>query len=327
MPDIQDPMTRDVRVIHVATAGDIHIAAPFMAMAWTLSQQSASRPVTLHVIDSGLQAATAGALERLSTASKGQFQVRWLALNPERVDSLPTVPRYPKEAFMRLLLPGLLGELPKVLWLDCDVLVAGNLADLWDTDLAGDAAAAVPEFGARTVQAMVTEGMIGSLVSPGRADAPGFNSGVLLIDLQQWRADGLGDRALALSSAHANDLKFADQDALNVVLAGRWHRLDLDWNVQLGALRSIPFVPQERLYPEVLGRASELLRSPKILHFAGSKPWKSGLRSHYRQEYYDALRRSGFYTPNGFRRARLSETVQGMRFYVARRIHAAVSKS
>lgn len=319
-------MARAADGIHVATAGDIHIAAPFMAMAWTLSQQSATHPITLHVIDSGLQAATAEALQQLSAASQGRFEVRWLTLPPESMCSLPTVSRYPKEAFLRLLLPALLGGLPKVLWLDCDVLVFGNLRELWHTDLAANAAAAVPEYGARSLRAIVTADMIGSIVPPGKADDPGFNSGILLIDLDRWRADGLGEHALALSCAHANELKFADQDALNVVLAGRWHRLDLDWNVQLGALRSIPVVPQERIYPEVLERAAALIQAPRILHFAGSKPWKSGLRSPYRQEYYDALRRSGFHTPMNFRRARLSETVQAMWFFITHRLSRVVSK-
>ena len=312
------PVT-ETRLIHVATAGNANIAAAFMAMAWTLSRSAQICPIKLHIVDGGLRSLTSSVLERLVSASGGQFEVHWIQLSEQMTLSLPTAPGYPKEAFMRLLLPVLLSSLKKVIWLDCDVLLSTNLEELWSTEMHGYPAAAVQEYGARSVKGMVSEAMLEGACLGNKASLAGFNSGVMLLNLEEWRAQGLGEKVLSLSRHYASSLRFADQDALNVVLAGAWHKLDLEWNVQIGALRSIPRVPAERIAEEVLQRETQLLKYPRIIHFAGSKPWMSGLRSPFRSNYFEALRNSGYYSPMDFKMTYLSATWPAITFFLARR--------
>ena len=47
-------------------------------------------------------------------------------------------------SYYRLKLPDLLpGELSRILYLDCDMIVTGKLRPLWETDISGMAVAAV----------------------------------------------------------------------------------------------------------------------------------------------------------------------------------------
>jgi len=83
-----------------------------------------------------------------------------------------------------------------------------------------------------------------------------FNSGVLRINRNGW--DELGQAAWRLFQAQAGNSKFPDQDALNMVSAGRRMPMSLRWN-----------------FPVFMCNAGvEESIQPRIYHFMGSpKPW------------------------------------------------------
>jgi hypothetical protein len=84
-----------------------------------------------------------------------------------------------------------------------------------------------------------------------------FNSGVLRFRRSEWAGISRDCIALCRSSA-GRAFKFADQDALNVVLAGRTSLASLKWN-----------------FPGFfLGRGIEDIAAPKIVHYMSKpRPW------------------------------------------------------
>ena len=87
----------------------------------------------------------------------------------------------------RLLLDRLLPpDVDRVLYLDGDTIVRGNLAELWQTDM-GDAV-----IGACVEPTMDKQRKI----ALGMENVPYFNSGVLLIDLDKWRKQCTGQRII-----------------------------------------------------------------------------------------------------------------------------------
>jgi len=97
-----------------------------------------------------------------------------------------------------------------------------------------------------------------------------FNSGVLLMDLGQWREAGYGEALLKLIAA--NSYRHHDQDALNKLFLHNWQVLPLRWNM-------IP--PVSYLFAKILKSkkyrvmAIEANKNPAIIHFAGrTKPWE-----------------------------------------------------
>ena len=154
----------------------------------------------------------------------------------------------------------------------------GDLAELWNMDLGGQAMAAVQDAGRPCIDAPRTmtgassdkQPTISDYADYGIApDDPYLNAGVLVLDLEQWRNEGIMAECLELATNRQYESH--DQDVLNVVLHGKWLSLPPKWNVVLRVyrLRSFqngPYGGQEFV---------ECIVDPKIIHFTGScKPWQ-----------------------------------------------------
>jgi lipopolysaccharide biosynthesis glycosyltransferase len=166
-----------------------------------------------------------------------------------QVAGLPQTIHWSRAMYSRLLLPDLLpSEDGRVLYLDSDMLVLGDLGPLFETPLDGKVLGAVadaagPEHIAR---------MNANLGRP--ADTPYFNSGALLIDIAAWKGRGAGGACMRFLQGPAPKL-YPDQDALNTVLERDWLPIDRCWNFTGG-----------------MNEPLEYFQRAKILHFIGRKP-------------------------------------------------------
>ena len=176
----------------------------------------------------------------------------------DRVAGLPVEGFTGKATWYRALLPELLPDAGRVLFLDADLLVLAPLDELWATDLGGDWVAA-----AENVFQPDHRHHIGRL-----GLRRYFNAGVLLMDLEAMRRDRRTEAILEYARA-ADELRLRDQDALNVVLGERRRGLDPRFNV-MNSHFAFPVPWRERL---AVRRAR---RAPVIRHFEGpgaNKPW------------------------------------------------------
>lgn len=159
----------------------------------------------------------------------------------------------------------------KLLYLDCDLVVCSDIEALWATDMEGSILAAVPDAFSDN---HVTLGF--------EENEPYFNSGVLLIDTEKWKAANLTPVLVNYILENAHKLRYLDQDVLNAVLRGAIHPLPLRWN----------FTPRHAdSTPELLSLSQKefmsIRRKPGIVHFAsGFKPWYYGFEPHYKRLYY-----------------------------------------
>jgi lipopolysaccharide biosynthesis glycosyltransferase len=145
----------------------------------------------------------------------------------------------------------------RAIWLDCDLVVTGDLARLWDMDLAGRYALAVQDHGVPFVSSPGGVSQYERFGLP--ADAGYFNAGVMLLDLDLLRRDEIPARAIEYLLQHRDTVVFWDQEALNAVLAGKWGALDPRWNHIANPRGALP------------GEGPD---GPWIYHFAGNvKPW------------------------------------------------------
>ncbi|GAA2356028.1 glycosyl transferase family 8 [Catellatospora methionotrophica] len=178
--------------------------------------------------------------------------------------------------YLRLLLPELIGDGPaRLLYLDSDIHVCGDLSPLWQVPLDGVPLAAVRDaFGDRF-------DAFGGIPGSGPehpADAPYFNSGVMLMNLAHWRATQVTERCLDYLAANADRLRFPDQDALNLVAYQRWLRLPPRWNNMASFLL------------EPMDEAQRGEQDVRVMHFAGPrKPWTEGFRPGFRLQRHHTL--------------------------------------
>jgi lipopolysaccharide biosynthesis glycosyltransferase len=188
---------------------------------------------------------------------------------PLQCPESPWITEGTRGMYIRLQIPAAVHKrAARLLYLDVDVLCMSSLTELWKTDLAGAPLGAVRDPGAPTVGAI--RGLPGAPDSV-RSDDPYFNSGILLIDVAEWLHSQISEQCLAYLSNHRDELRFPDQDALNLAVHKRWVELDGKWN-------HLVLYDRDRRAPrEYAG----------IVHFAGPhKPWHEDcphttLRSRY----------------------------------------------
>jgi lipopolysaccharide biosynthesis glycosyltransferase len=122
---------------------------------------------------------------------------------------------------------------------------------------------------------------------------PYFNSGVMVIDLKGWRAEGLEQRCLEAAERLKHRTKWLDQDVLNICLAGRWGLLPPFWNKQF----SLGLFPDWQCSPYEEVEFQEARSHPAIIHFCTrTKPWHC-FSDHPREvvlAYQAALRQAPF---------------------------------
>lgn len=167
--------------------------------------------------------------------------------------------------FCRFHLPRLYPELDRIMYLDGDLVVQADLAELARlATLERHSLAAVP------VATFGTSGGFYDKESPLLEgidlDAPVFNNGVFVTSLERWRRDDvtarLEDRMRA-HREHLGDMAFGTQTLMNLVFYRAFEELPAGWNLR--PLGNDPSFTDEQL------------EAARILHWAGkTKPWQEG---------------------------------------------------
>lgn len=199
--------------------------------------------------------------EELLRLGSGRLSFEYIQLKG-RLEGLYIDPRYTEAASFRLLLPELLPDLNRILYLDCDIIVRQDLARLWRETELGDNYMGV-------VYEAAIEGQAERFRAIGCDPARYFNSGFLLMNLAQMRAEKVSERLL--EACRVPYLEFPDQDALNQVCLGRVLPLSPLYN----SIRTF-FIPKYkpdfvRQYDEALW---EQVQREGTIHYTGGKPWE-----------------------------------------------------
>lgn len=189
---------------------------------------------------------------------------------------LPVMPgtHYTLETYLRLWVEEFFPpDVERVLYLDSDMVVVGDIAPMWNVDLDGALMGAVDIPGSDR----------GVTLLRMRPEDGYFNAGMLLIDLRQWRAIDAGKMVIAYIQQHPERVEY-DQDALNACFCHCTKRLDYKWNV----IR--PFYREPIPLPLARAEIEQIRRDAVIIHFnGGSKPWSYFCDHPARSEYHKYL--------------------------------------
>ena len=216
-----------------------------------------------------------------------------LVIPDEAVSDLPRIPSIPQIMWYRVLLPRLLPELDRILYMDADIIAMSSLRPLWETSLEGQWLAAVDNVMEPHVRKHPVELGLAS-------ENDYFNSGVLLFNLKQMRADDCTAGILEFARNPGRKLSWPDQDALNIVLASRRVHLHPRWNCQ----NTLFFCNHgEHTFGKQL--MQEALREPGLLHFEGyhlTKPWHYMCTHPHRDLYWKYRKKTPWpeKNPDGF---------------------------
>ena len=216
----------------------------------------------------------------LEIATRGKATVRVHRLNAERLAGFPTA-SHPLETYLRLLLPELLPEYEKILYLDADIIVMDSLSKLWEFPL-GDSSIAAAIDTISILKGMAILEHFKALQLPEQHVY--FNAGVLLLNLKVLREIQLFEIVKEWTHKHSNLMGNSDQDVLNAILAGSVSYFDLRWNLQA------PLIAPIKLGWKCSKEHINAVSNPAIIHYITSrKPWRKEFKIPYQQLYFEYL--------------------------------------
>lgn len=208
-------------------------------------------------------------------------EARLKTVSDELFHSLKFNLQFTSATYYRVM-AGDLFEESKIIYLDSDIIVEGSLMELWDIDLEDCPLAAV------------TDPLITDFHRLDLSPAQGyFNSGIMLLNLDRWRAIGLGEQVLSYIKNFPDRIQYADQCGLNAILKGNWKRLGPKWNVQSSFLEKESCEDCKKAFSE--NELMEAQNDPKVIHYTGTiKPWNLGSRHPKKHLFWNYLVQTPF---------------------------------
>lgn len=199
------------------------------------------------------------------------------------------------ETYYRFLIPELFSGLSKVLYLDGDIIVKRDVADLFKIDIGKQLVGACHDITCMGLVNGFDEEAYQYCINKMKLKNPlnQFNAGVMIMNLDEFRKSFTTDYMLKF--AENGKFKFWDQDALNILCEDKVHWLDYAWNYMAdeksGWRGNINRFAPKKSYELYL----EAGKNPFIYHFAGNeKPWFDP-NYQYAEEFWSVLRNTPFY--------------------------------
>lgn len=160
-------------------------------------------------------------------------------------------------SYYRFVISDIFKNLDKILYVDCDVIATQSIWDFYSIDLHDNYAGVIKDTSCKENQERL--GFDENEIY--------FNAGVLLINLELWRKNDISSKLFNTINEGLDD-----QDILNIVLKGRKLIVDNKWNWQGKAKHYKEKTP------------------PPLIHFITAyKPWVTGSKHNFNNEYFKAL--------------------------------------
>lgn len=226
--------------------------------------------ITIYLFHSELDAKRLSMLQHLIEQNNGALSV--IKIDDEVMKDVP-VSALSKETYYRLMAPRLLPvSLNRILYLDIDTIVVGNLGKMYETDFQGKLfmAASDTSSGIEIVKKNLRM----------KKNSIYVNAGVLLMNLELLRQVFNLEDALEYAKKYPERVPNCDQDLINGLYTEHIGHLEWIYNYE-ARFHSIT---------EVLTwpfQYRKLLEEIKIVHYMGAgKPWKARFCGKYLREYY-----------------------------------------
>jgi lipopolysaccharide biosynthesis glycosyltransferase len=128
--------------------------------------------------------------------------------------------------YYRLFIASLFPQYEKILYLDCDLVVLGDVSELYNTPLGDNILAAAPEQYVQNTAEFRKYADIALGINPDDY----VNAGVLVINLEAFRKNKIEEKFVQLITEYDFDLLDPDQAYLNYLCKDKIYMLQNGWN-------------------------------------------------------------------------------------------------
>jgi lipopolysaccharide biosynthesis glycosyltransferase len=252
--------------IPIAMATDENYAMP-TAVAMTSILENAAKNTFYDfyiLVPAGFSARSARKIA-LVKAAHSHCSIHFIDMKDSFSDTLMRLSHTTKPTCYRLLLGEILPQYEKCIYLDSDIIVRADLAELFSTDLEGCCLAGIKDVDFNDPLKNHDE----RYKETGLSAKSGYiNTGVLLMNLKKIRDDKMTE--IFLREIKKGYL-FQDQDVLNITCLNKIRHLPVKYNL-MNYLFLFPDRNPYLIYPA--GEFDEAKDNPVIIHYAAHlKPW------------------------------------------------------
>ena len=184
-------------------------------------------------------------------------------------------------AWFRIFAPELLPNCDKLLYLDCDIILRGDISELYGIDVSKHILAGVRDvlFSDKNAQRLELKSQ------------DYFNAGILLINCKKWREKNITDKIDKFVKANGV-LEYGDQDALNKVIDEDKLVISPKYNTIENFRLNFAHEYEGQWKKDYENRKKCTL----IVHFAGAKPFDPVTKSTFKDEWWIYAKKASFYT-------------------------------
>lgn len=251
-------------IVVVTTTDTAYLLYCYVLVHSIIKTAKSDKAYRIFILVAGVSQEECGKLEKLSS---GHISVECIdVIGVAKRFDLRETEQFPISIYYRFFIPLILPEYKKVLYLDADMCVLHDIADLYGTELGEAVMGTVNDIPCRHLEEHDKE--IGGLDC-----RKTFNSGVLLMDTEAFEREKIREKCMVLLLEDYKEkerkLIYPDNDALNLVLYQKCKALNGAWNFQVQYMWKT-----EEIFEEYREGYKKVSRKPFILHYTGKyKPW------------------------------------------------------
>lgn len=265
--------------MHIVCCSDSNYLQHTAVMLVSLFENNKDTDITVHLIGPELDKVE---YERFcNTVAKYNHTLNYYQFDLNLLANFPGTRQYiSSTTWCRLFIQDILpADIDKVLYLDGDIIVTGDISDLGRMEMGDSLVAAVSDEINGYDEYYTRYGFPKDYIY--------FNAGVLLINLAAWRKYDVKTKALEyLARTDRPELENADQDLLNIICVGRTINLPLRYNLQ-DALCRKKILHIRKEIEEIL---DDEIRQGRVFHFScPKKPWSMKCIHPKKPLYYEYL--------------------------------------
>lgn len=259
-------------------SSDAFVSVMGTSIVSLLKNNGSFRDIVFYIVDDGISKQNKKILQELVKeyeTKNYKRSIKYLpAINPEEALKYPFKSRYQMgHSYFRMCIGSLLPKsVNRVLCLDSDTLICGDLTDLWNMDLGDNIMAGVPDC--INIKKYKNRFWI---------DEQNIycNAGVFLVDLSKWRENNVENKIIDRIATQNGNVFFFEQTLMNWACAGKILKLPPEYNVYtlfwafkydnlIKWRKPISFFKEEEI--------EKAKNNPKIIHltrnfYMMSRPW------------------------------------------------------
>ncbi len=187
-------------------------------------------------------------------------------VNVDIVKEFPETEFITLPAYYRLQVCNILPKsIHKILYLDGDIIINGDIRPLWNTKMEGKGIA-------WALDCEYYKSEMYKRLKINNKDKSYCNAGVSLYNLDYWRENHLSEKAIDYITQNIESILWMDQDVLNVLLNNNKIVLPLTYNFQTHFFSILNWDNYSQEFKRHILKTAEF---PLIVHYSGPlKPWQ-----------------------------------------------------